>query len=135
MPASLLRCCLCRFAGPRGGGAPHPPDSRRPARAEVLGAPAAAAGQGHEPERQLWGDAERDGGLSLDGAARPGRQPPSFTPVPVQTDQGSETRLLWKRSSGTENRELGVCTLELELLAQTLGHDSRSSTFVWWTAE
>lgn len=47
-------------------------------------------------------------------------------------DQRSETRLLWKRSSGTENRELGLCILELELLAQTLGHDPRSSTFVWW---
>ena len=70
---------------PVEGEHPHPPDSRRPARAEVLGAPAAAAGQGHKPERQLWGDAERDGSLSLDGAARPGRQPPSFTPMPVQT--------------------------------------------------
>lgn len=83
--ATQSRCGLCRFAGPRGGGAPHPADPRRPARAEVLGATAAAAGQGHEPERQLRGDAERDGGLPLDGAARPGRQPPSSTPVPVQT--------------------------------------------------
>lgn len=83
--ATQSRCGLCRFAGPRGGGAPHPADPRRPARAEVLGAAAAAAGQGHEPERQLRGDAERDGGLSLDGAARPGRQPPSSTPAPVQT--------------------------------------------------
>ena len=68
-------CCLCRFAGSRGGGTLHPPDSRSAAHIEVFGALAAAAGQGHEPERQLWGDTERDGGLSLDGAACAGRRP------------------------------------------------------------
>lgn len=46
-------------------------------------------------------------------------------------EQRSETRLLWKRSSSLESRGLRVWTLELDLLAQTLGHDSRSSTVVW----
>lgn len=72
-------CCLCRFAGSRGGGTLRPSDSRSAAHVEVFGALAAAAGQGHEPERQLWGDAERDGGLPLDGAARPGGRPALYS--------------------------------------------------------